>query len=185
MYKCTLLFRYREFQVLLAEIRSTRGDTHTAQTILSLSPPPLPIALAFGCSELHAARKEAEVHLDLCQPSHALAVCRAAIEKKEKEGFVSCDVDCDLALAWLHLIAGKAVLREVAHSRPVLIEELWNRTERRPKRRGKASGKKVRVLSWLTLVPEPFQQSLAHFCTALQLCHPACPTHLLREVGSL
>ena len=170
---------------MLSEIHSTKGDTLTAQTILSLSPPHPPIAAPFGCAELHAARKEAEAHLDLRQPSHALTVCREAIEKREKGGFVSCGVECDLALAWLHLTAGKAVIQEVAHLRPVLIEELWSQAESKPRRRGKAGGKKVvRVLGWLCLVPEPFQKSLAHLCMALQLCHPTCPAHLLREVGS-
>ena len=162
---------------MLAQIHSARGDPLTADALLSLSPTPPPSS---HTAELNAARSEAENLICQRQPSRALTVCQEAINKQTS---VPSDVDRDVALAWLHLMAGRAVMEEVATSRPVLLEELWGEPGARRQRKRGTKKMSTRVLGWLLLVPEPFQQALSHFCTALQLCHPTCPPQPLREVS--
>lgn len=171
-------FRYTEFCLLLARIHRTKGDTEAAEAAtLSLSPLPSPPSPS-SCAKLHTALAEAEAELALNHPSKALAVCSDAINDSTS---TQCDVDMDLALAGLHLMAGKAAVQEVALTRPVLMEELWGQARGRGREKRK-TGSKRGVLGWLSLVPKPFQQALSHFCTSLQLCHPACPPPLLREI---
>lgn len=171
-------FRYTEFCLLLARIHRTKGDMEAAEAAtLSLSPLPSPPSPS-SWDKLHTALAEAEAELALNHPSKALTVCSDAINDSTS---MWCDVDMDLALAGLHLVAGKAAVQEVALTRPVLMEELWGQARGRGREREK-TGSKRGVLSWLSLVPKPFQQALSHFCTSLQLCYPACPPPLLREV---
>ena len=151
------------------------GDTHTIHhPSLSLLTSPFSHSDA---TELQTALLEAESLVDQRQPSRALALCRDAIQNWSNQ------FDRDLGLAWLHLTAGRAILEEVALSRPVLLEELWGDGVSGGVVQKRGRGRKgVRVLGWVSLMPEPFQESLDHFCAALQLCHPSCPSQLLREV---
>ena len=126
------------------------------------------------CERLMRARRQAVMHLDLCQPSQALAICKEAIADAAAAEEVS--VEQDLQLAGLHLTAGQAVLQEVQCSRPVLLEELWGNTHHKQPRSKRASH-----LTWLSLVPVPFSLALSHFASSLQLSQPACSVVLQRE----
>ena len=173
------------------DIQKTRGDTSAIQTsVTSFLPPPSllspPHTLTDDVEKFHSALVEAESLIRGSNPSRALTLCSELIRNCSDEP------DCDLALAWVHLVAGRALLEEVALSRPVLLEELWGETvgsgtvgsgtQRRKRGRGGRRGGKM--LGWLSLVPEPFQEALYHFCTAVQLCHPVCPPQPLREVSN-
>lgn len=126
------------------------------------------------CEKLMRARHQAVMHLDLCQPSQALAVCKEAMAGAACAEEVA--VEQELQLAWVHLIAGQAVVQEVECSRPVLLEELWSNTPHKQPRSKRASR-----LTWLSLVPAPFSLALSHFVSSLQLSQPACSVVLQRE----
>ena len=189
--------RYREFVGIMANIHITRGDTHKAHNLLSPDhlPPDTPsspshsphtqshtthLHSALYATDIQTTLEQAERHLDLSNPSQSLTICKEAIKNASRYH----DFRHNLVLAELHYTIGRALLEDMAISRPVLLEELWGRAVgghgTRERRRGR--GKVTRTLGWLSLVPEPFQEALDHFCQALQLCHPTCPPHLLREV---
>ena len=177
--------RYREFLLLLSEVHSTKGDNEAAQAALSTFSSLSTSSPGPPASPLHTARSEAESLLDLRQPARALTLCREAIEDDERRrascGPV-CDGSRDVGVAWLHLLAGRAVLQEVESSRPVLMEQLWGAQPHKTQRKA-GPRRAARVLGWLSLVPEPFCQALSHLLTALQLAHPTCPSLLLRQVS--
>ena len=172
---------------MATDIQKTRGDPIAVQTsVTSFLPPPSllspPHTLTDDVEEkFHSALVEAESLIQGSNPSQALTLCNELIRNCSNEP------DCDLSLAWVHLVAGRALLEEVALSRPVLLEELWGETvgsgtQRRKRGRGGGRGG-GKTMGWLSLVPEPFQEALHHFCAAVQLCHPVCPPQPLREVS--
>ena len=176
-----LTHRHEKFVGVATDVHKTRGDPQAPPVPLLLPPPSLfssPFTLT-SPDQLHSTLTEAESLINQSNPSHALTLCEELIQSSSE------DQESDLAQAWLHLMAGRAVVEDVALTRPVLLEDLWGEAAGSSRRRNKGRGggrRGVKVLGWLSLVPESFQKALGHFCTALQLCHPASPPQPLREV---
>ena len=186
----SLAHRHRKFVGVTTDIHTTRGDTKTIQTSATsfLVPPPSllspPHSLTNDSDNFTSSLEQAESLIQQGNPSDALTLCRELIQRYSE------NPDYDVVLAWAHLIAGRAILEEVALSRPVLLEELWGEavsvSVQQRRRRGRGGGRRgAKGVGWLALIPEPFQEALDHFCTSLQLCHPSCPPQPLREVSTI